>query len=60
MRRFRIALAVALCVLSLAVSGEAAVKRDAGTRDTVVQKVLKQLRRVFLPGSQDDVSLPKP
>jgi len=60
MRRFRTTLAVALCVVSLAVSAEAAVKRDVGSRDTVVSRVLKQLRRVFLPGSQDDFSFPKP
>ena len=61
MRRFRSTLAVALCVVSLAaVSAEAAVQRDTGRRDTVIGKVLKQLKRVFLPGSRDDTSFPKP
>ncbi|MCU1227966.1 MAG: hypothetical protein JWO97_850 [Acidobacteria bacterium] len=60
MRRFRISLAIALCVVSLAVSSEAAVQRDTGHRDTVIGKVLRQLKRVFLPGSRDDITQPKP
>jgi hypothetical protein len=60
MRRFRTTVAVALCVFSLAVSADAAVKRDVGTRETVVAKVLRQLKRVFLPTSQDDIVYPKP
>jgi hypothetical protein len=60
MRRFRTTLAIALCVVSLAVSAEAAVKRDVGTRETIVAKILKQLKRALLPTSQDDFGLPKP
>jgi hypothetical protein len=60
MRRLRSTLAVALCIVALAVSAEAGVKRDVGTRDTVVSRVLRQLKRVFLPASQDDISQPKP
>lgn len=60
MRRFRTTLAVALCVLSITFSAEAAVKRDEGRRETVIAKVLKQLKRAFLPTSQDDIVTPKP
>jgi hypothetical protein len=60
MRRFRTVLAAALCVFSLTVSAQASVKRDEGRRDTIGSKVVRALKRVFLPGSKDDFSWPKP
>lgn len=60
MRRFRSGLAVALCVCSLAVSAQASVKRDEGTRDTVVQKVVRALKRVLFPVANDDIKWPPP
>lgn len=56
----RATVAVALCVVCLAASAEAAVKRDTRQRDTVVAKALRQLKKVFVPGSQDDQTWPKP
>jgi hypothetical protein len=41
-------------------SAEAAVNRDTGRRDTIIAKVLRQLKKAFLPGSQDDITWPKP
>jgi hypothetical protein len=66
MRRFRSCLLAALFVISLAPAGNAAVRRDdgpIGSRDPVtsaIQKIIKQIKRVLLPTTQDDVVTPKP
>lgn len=63
MRLLRKSVAVALLTLSLATVASAAPRRDDGPFEpvrSIITKFLRNVRRAFLPSSQDEVAIPKP